>query len=268
VALAVWFGAAAYSSGPAEQAPPQPSAAPAPKRPVPVAANTLTRTPESYYGEVVSVSAPVGRMLSPTAFVVDDILVLAPTLTEPLAPEARVTVVGEALRFEPSEIASRAKGYTPDLPPAALAAHRGRPAILATAVVNAALVDLAIRRPPPMTPEEAAFDNVMKRIGPAFSSLGKAVAGPDASTVLADAKTLASAFAEAEAFWKARGTADALEWTRAARKHVAALERSASSNRWDEARASAGDLGKMCQACHSAYRERFEDGSYAVRRDR
>lgn len=242
--------------------------APAPKRPVPVAANTLTRTPDAYLGEVVSVSAPVGQMLSPTAFLLGDLLVIAPTLTEPLEPHARATVVGEALRFDPSEIAARAKSYTLDVPAEALAAHQGRPAILATAVVNAALIDLAVRRPPPLTPEEATFDAVMKRVGPAFSSVGKAVASTDASAAAADTKTLASAFVEAEAFWKARGTADALEWTRAARKHVAALERAVSSNNWDAAKASAGELGKVCQACHSTYRERFDDGSYALRKGR
>jgi hypothetical protein len=126
------------------------------------------------------------------------------------------------------EVGRRATGYTLDLGPDATAAHDGRPAILATAVVNAALVDLAIRRPPPLTPEEAVFDQVMKRVGPAFSSLGKAVAGSDAAAAADNATTLGAAFTEAEAFWKARGTADALAWTRGARTHVTALERAGS----------------------------------------
>lgn len=232
---------------------------------MPVAASTLAKTPDAFYGEVVSVTAPVARMLSASAFVVQDILVIAPTLAAPVDPKAYVTVVGEALRFDPAEIARRAKGYTVDLGPDVMAEYSGRPAILATAVVNAALVDLAVRRPPPLTPEEAAFDGVMKRVGPAFSSLGKAVAGSDAATAAENTKALADAFAEAEAFWKARGTADALAWTRDARRHVTALERATAAGNWDQGKAAAGELGRVCQTCHNAYRERLDDGTYRLR---
>jgi cytochrome c556 len=261
-ALAASLGVVVLPHGPLAQ---QPNPAAAPRRPMPVAATTLAKTPDAFYGEVVSMTAPVARMLSGSAFVAGEILVIAPTLTEPLDPQAYVTVVGEAFRFDAGEVGRRATGYTLDLGPDATAAHDGRPAILATAVVNAALVDLAIRRPPPLTPEEAVFDQVMKRVGPAFSSLGKAVAGSDAAAAADNATTLGAAFTEAEAFWKARGTADALAWTRGARTHVTALERAAAAGSWDQARASAGELGKVCQACHAAYRERLDDGSYRLR---
>lgn len=267
-ALAASLGAVVLSNGPAAQAPAQEAApAAAPRRPIPVAASTLAKTPGAFYGQIVSLTAPVARTLSPSAFVAGGVLVIAPTLTEPLTPTTYVTVVGEALRFDPAEIARRGKGYTVDLGADPAGTYDGRPAVLATAVVNAALVNLAARRPPPLTPEEAAFDGVMKRIGPAFGSLGKAVAVSDAAATAETGEALSVAFTEAEAFWKARGTADALEWTRTARSHVATLERAAGAGHWDQVKASAAELGRVCQTCHAAYRERLEDGSYRVRSD-
>jgi cytochrome c556 len=272
VALAVWLGLS-ISSG--AQAPVQaPAPAPAPKPLVPAAASTLAKSPEPFYGEVVSVTAAVERAFSPSAFSIDqdrtkstgqDLLVLAPTLTAVVNPNTYVTVVGEVVRFDPAEIVRRAKNYTLDLGPEIIAKYQGRPAILATAVVNTAMVDLARRVPPPMTPEEEAYDKVMKRVGPAFNNLRTALTASDAAAAAENTKVLKAAFAEAEAFWKARATADALEWTRSARKHVDALERAVGAGNWDLIKTSAGDLGQVCQTCHNTYRERLDDGTFRIR---
>lgn len=232
---------------------------------MPVAARTLANAADSFYGQIVSVTAPVERMLSPSAFVVPGVLVIAPTLTGPVDPKAYVTVVGEALRFDPAEIARRVKDYTLDLDPDVIAGNTGRPAILATAVVNAALVDLAWRPPPPMSPEEEAFDTVMKRVGPAFNNLRTAITASNAAAAAEHTQVLKAAFAEAEAFWKMRAAADALEWTRTARAQVTALERAASDGNWDQVKTSAGELNRTCQTCHAAYRERIEDGTFRLK---
>lgn len=251
--------------------------APQPKPFVPVAASTLAKDPQPFYGEIVSVTAAVERQLSPSAFLVhqdrvrtagQNVLVLAPTLTAVVAASSYVTVVGEVVRFDPEELARRAKNYTPDLPPDIVAKYQGRPAILATAVVTAAMVDLARRVPPPMTPEEEAYDKVMKRVGSAFTSLRTALTASDAVVAAESAKVMKSAFAEAEAFWKARATADALEWARTARKHADALERAVGVVNWGEIKRVADELGQVCQTCHSSYRERLDDGTYRLRGDR
>jgi hypothetical protein len=169
------------------------------------------------------------------------------------------------VRFDPAEIARRAKAYTLDLAPDAVATYQGRPAILATAVVTTAMVDLARRVPPPMTPEEKAYDAVMKRIGPAFNSLRTAIEESAAATAAEHTKTLKAAFAEAEGFWKTRGTADALDWTRTARTHVDALERAAGRANWDEMKRVASEMAQVCQSCHASYRERLDDGTYRIR---
>jgi cytochrome c556 len=262
VVIVAWIGAVVLADGSVAQAP---APAAAPRRPVPVAASTLANAPDSFYGQLVSATAPVERMLSASAFVVHDVLVIAPTLTGPVDPKAYVTVVGEALRFDPAEIARRVKDYTLDLGPDAIEEYQGRPAILATAVVNAALIDLARRLPPPLSPEEEAFDKVMKRVGPAFNSLRTAVTASNAATAIESTKVLTGAFAEAEAFWNARAATDALEWTRTAHAQVTALERAAGAGDWDQVKASAGELSRMCQTCHTAYRERLEDGTFRLK---
>lgn len=256
-------GSVAQPPAPAVARAPAPAAAP--RRPVPVAATTFANAPDAFYGEIVSVTAAVERMLSPSAFVLHGVVVIAPTLTGPVDPKAYVTVVGEALPFDPAEIARRAKDYTLELDPDAIAGYKGRPAILATAVVNAALIDLAWRPPPPLSPEEEAFDKVMKRVGPAFNSLRTAVTGSDAATAAEHTKILAAAFTEAEAFWTARAAGDAMEWTRTARAQVTSLERAAGAGNWDQVKTAADELNRMCRTCHTAYRERLEDGTFRLK---
>jgi hypothetical protein len=174
-------------------------------------------------------------------------------------------VVGEVVRFDPAEIARRAKNYALELPPDVVATYQGRPAILATAVVNAAMVDLARRVSPPMTREEEAYDAVMTRVGPAFNTLRTAIEESDAAATAENTKALKAAFAEAEAFWKARATAEALDWTRTARKHVDALERAVSRANRDEMTSVASELAQVCQTCHASYRERLDDGTFRIR---
>lgn len=258
--------AAAGAGGQAPAAPPKPL--------VPIAANTLATNPEPIYGEVVSVTATVEHVLSPSAFTVDqdrttssghDVLVIAPTLTAAVEPDMYVTVVGEAVRFDPREVARRWADYTLDLGPDVVATYQGRPAILARAVVNTSMVDLARRPPPPMSPEEEAYDRVMKRVGPAFADLRTAVAGSDAAAAAEGTKVLKAAFAEVEDFWAARKTADAIEWARTAQRHLDAIEGAAGAGDWDQIRSAAGDLGQTCQACHSSYRDQLDDGTYRIR---
>jgi hypothetical protein len=249
--------------------------APAPSpRPVPLAANTLANKPDAYYGQVVSITAAVDRLISPTAFVLDqdpakstpqEILVIVSTLNGRLDPGMHVTVVGEAVRFDAADIARRMKDARPELGPEAIARYEGRPVILATAVLNAALVDFARRVVPPMTAEEEAFDKAMKRIGPAFNSLRTAAGASDATAAIESTKILKAAFADADVFWKGRAVADATDWNRTARAHVTVLEKALGAGKWDQVKTSLADVNRMCTTCHTAYRERLEDGTYRVK---
>ena len=258
----------------------QQAAAAAPQKPlVPVASTTMTANPDAYYGETVTMTAAVEQILSRSAFTVDqrtvpgakpkrtgqDVLVLAPTLQGAVDLNAYVTVFGEVVRFDPTEIARKAKDYKLDLAPEVVEKYRGRPAVLATAVINAAMVDLAKRLPPPMNAEEETYSKMMKRVGPAFAALRTAVTASNAETTAQNAVVLKRAFAETEAFWKTKGKADALKWAQDARKEVESIEHGAAAGTWDPVKASAATLGQACQTCHTAYRERFDDGSYRIK---
>src|SRR5437763_4819285 len=227
--------------------PPAAPAGPLPPKPlVPVTATTLAGNPDRFYGEWVSVTGVVEQSLARLAFAVDqgkiksngDVLVLAPRLNSAVDPNTYVTVVGEVVRFDPDKISRKSKDYALDLSPDIVAKYRGRPAILATSIINSKMIDLAKRLPPPMSAEEQAFDNVMKKVGPAFAALRQA------DTATADATkdntaVLKQAFADTEAFWKAKGKPDALQWAQAARKQVDAIERATVAGEWDEGKTAA-----------------------------
>ena len=131
------------------------------------------KTRIGYYGEYAC--RAVDQQLTKLAFSVDqdktkrtpkEILVLS-SLPERTRQSEYVTIIGEVVRFDPDEVAHKAKEHLPELPQPALDAYRGRPAILASSVITTGGVDLARRPPPPLTPAEEAFDKVMKQVGSA-----------------------------------------------------------------------------------------------------
>src|SRR3954466_9158627 len=136
---------------------------------IPVAVTALTKTPETYMGRTVSLTAAVEQRYGATAFSIDqnaratdvDILVLPPVLTAPIEPNSYVTVIGEVVRFEQSIIAAKMKDAMPALAPDVVEKYRGRPAIIAVSVITSGMTDVAKRLPPPMTPEEEALSKVM-----------------------------------------------------------------------------------------------------------
>ena len=222
----------------------------APKPLVPAAANSIAANPDLFLGQIVTVTASIDQVVSPTSFTVDqdprkaaagDVLVIAASLSAPLIVNSHVTVIGEVVR------------------------HEGRPAIRATSVLTSAGIDLAKRVPPPMTPDEEALDKAMKAINPAFGAIRQAVAAAGGENAAQHAATLKQAFIDTEAFWKKRGVADAQKWAADARAQSETLERAIGAGNWDEAKAAAGTLQQACSACHGAYRERLDDGTYRMR---
>jgi cytochrome c556 len=241
---------------------------------LPAAASSIAARPDAFYGQYVSVYATVERELSPTAFALDqdktrstgqEVLVVAPRLHEPVPLNEYVTVIGEVVRPDSAEIEKRLTAGAQGLPPDILSKYPGRPVIVATAVINPALVDLARFIPPPMTPEEAAFDKTMKGVGGANGALRKGVDASNAELVKTNTAILLKAFADVEAFWKGRGKADAVKLAQTARGAVQAIETAAGMGNWNEAKSQAATLAQQCQSCHGAYRERGEDGSFFIR---
>jgi len=258
---------------PPQGAPAAPAAPATPQKPlVPVVASTLAAKPDTFIGENVTMMATVDQTLSPTAFSVDqdktkstgqDVLVLAPRLNEPVEVNTYVTVIGEVVKFDPAD--AKVKDRLAGFPPDALAKFTGKPAIVATSVINAAMNDVARRLPPRMTAEEEAFQKVMQKVGAANGAMRGIIEKSDANGAKEQAAALKAAFVATEAFFKPHGKADAMGWAPDARKSSEAIEIAAAAGKWDEVKATAGSMGKMCQTCHTAYRERYDDGAFRVK---
>ena len=248
-----------------------------PRNVIPMAASTLALHPDDHYGEHVSMVASVEAVLSPTTFSVDqdkakttgrEVLVIVPTMNGTVAPGMYLTIVGEVVRFDPDDIARRVKGYTLDLPAEAIEKFRGKPAVLATSVVTPDLSDVGKRPPPPLTPEELAFDKTMKNVEAATPALRQGLYASSVETSKQHAATLKQSFIEAQLFFKNRGTSDAAGWAGDALKLIATIETSVASAKWEDAKTSAASLQQLCSTCHAAHRERMEDGTFRVRGSR
>jgi len=242
---------------------------------VPAAASSLVLRPDHYYGQRVTVTATVEQLISPTVFSIDqdrtrstgqEVLVVAPTLTGHPEVNTYVTVIGEAVPFDPADIARRFKDYTLDVPPDVVSRFMGRPAVLATVVLDAKLEDLAKVPLSPLTPEEEAFDQVMKEVSAAFPAIRGAVDTANPDVTEENVAILREAFTRAETFFAGRKTEDAVEIAREAQKLVQSISEAAAASRWGDAATSVGSLNQLCQRCHSAHRERMDDGSYRVRK--
>ncbi len=252
------------------------NAAPAaPAKPlVPAAASSVAATPDRFIGEFVTMTGTVEQVLGKLAFSVDqdrakstgaEILVIPVRMSDPIEANTYVTVIGDVIKFDPEEVKKRGKTLPPDLPPDVIAKFQGKPAVLANAVINSAMIDLAKFIPPPMTPEEAAYDKVMKGVGPANAALRKGLEASNAELVKSNSEILKKSFAETEAFWKTRGKTDAMKFAAEARKAAELIELAATAGKWEDVKTHANTLGQQCASCHGIYRERGEDGSFFIK---
>ena len=240
---------------------------------VPVTADSLASHPAAYVGQTVTMMGAVGRQLSATVFTVNqgkaktlsaEVLVIAPTLTAPPAPNAYVSVIGPAVTFDPADL-SKLSGYTLDIPADVAAKYRGRPAVFATSVVTSDLTDLAKKKPAPLTPEEVAFSNLMKQVNPASTALRTGVTASDTAATRQRAAELKKLFTDAQAFFKTRGLADAAGWAGDAIRFSDAIDASAAVAKWPDVSTAAAGLNQLCTTCHTAHRERLDDGTFRLK---
>jgi cytochrome c556 len=260
------------TQAPVQPAPPAPGTPPKPL--VPLAASTLAANPDPYIGEWVTVTAAVEQTLAPLAFSIDqdktkstgkEVLVLAPRMNSPVDVNTYVTVIGEVVRFDPEEITKKSRDYKVDLPADVIARFKGRPTVLATAVVNSAGLDVAKKPLPPMTADDQVLTRIMKQVGPANTALRSDIEKMDVTLTKEHATALKQAFTQMESFWKSKGKPNAVQWAQEARKAAEGVDAAAATSNWEGVKSSAATLGQQCGACHTVYRERLEDGSYRVK---
>ncbi len=274
VALASFvFSMTALSAGQGGQAPP-PAAGTPPKPLVPVAASSVAKNPEPYVGEYVTLTATVETNLSKTGFAVDqdknkstgqEVLVLAPTLQKPADQNTYVTVIGQLIKFDPAEVEKNLKGYSIDLPADVQAKFKGKPVVLATAVINTAGIDIAKKPIPPMSADDLALQKIMTKLPPAQAALRKALDGKDLNLVKEQATILKTAFADTEAFWKTKNNTEAMTIATEGKKHADAILINLGLGNLEAAKTSITPLGGTCANCHGKYRERMDDGTFRIK---
>jgi len=243
---------------------------------VPVTASSLLAHPETYLGQSVSIYGTVEQLLTATAFSMDqdakkpsmtDLLIVAPTLNSPPKAGAYMTVVGVVLKFDAAEIQKRSRGYALDLPANVQERYRGKVMVLASSVVDPAMIDLAKVLPKPAAPDELALSAIMKQVQPAVAELRKGADGSDKAIATAQAQLLGKLFADTRKIFETRGEmADAVGWSTEATTLMASVEKAAAAGQWPDAQASATKLSTLCATCHTARRERLEDGTYRIKR--
>lgn len=241
-------------AGPAQAAPP-------PADPVPTSAASIVMNPAAYLGRTVTITASVARQLTSTAFTVGqnrgtaqgEVLIIAPVLTSAPAPNDYLTVIGDAIAFDPAEVTRRLKGGTLNLPADVVTAFLGKPAIVATAILTSGLSDLTKRKPDPMTPDDEKLSAIMKQVSPAATALRTASTANDADAKAAKTAELRKLFTDAQAVFKARNIMTAVLYAGDALKALDAGDVTA--------------LTQTCTTCHNAHRARQDDGTYRLKAD-
>lgn len=240
---------------------------------VPMTASTIARNPAAHMGENVSMMAAVEAQLSKTVFTVDqdqtktgeEILIIAPTLQTPPQANAYVTIQGEVFKFDPAEVAKKARNYTLDLSPELIAQYQGKPAVLATVVVTQALVDLAKKPIVPMTPAELAFRQNMLTIDGGAKALVAGMDQPNPTQLKDTIAGMKKAYTDVEAFFKGRNTEDAIKWAGDSLKIVTDMEAGLAAGKLEVVKAGTTSVRAICAQCHGAHRERQDDGTFRIK---
>ena len=107
---------------------------------------------------------------------------------------------------------------------------------------------------------DSDYQGYMKIIGPTNGSLQKNIAAKDAKAASADAHKLQDTFKMVEAYWTAKGAADAINFAKNAGAAFAAAAKNADAGNLDQAAADAKGAGANCGGCHMAHREKTDTG--------
>lgn len=262
----------AITAGQGQGAPP--AAGTPPKPLVPVAASSVAANPDPYIGEFVTMTGAVEANLTKTSFSVDqdktkstgkEVLVLAPSLQKPTEPNGYVTVIGQLIKFDEKEIASKLKDYKIDLSPADIAKFNGKPVVLATAVINNAGIDIAKKPIPPMTADDLTLQKIMTKLPTAQAAVRKSLDSKDAAGAKEQATLLKDSFTQIEAFFKAKNNEEATKWAGEGKGHADAILVNLGMNNVEAAKTSVTPLGGACASCHGKYRERMDDGTFRLK---
>ncbi len=107
---------------------------------------------------------------------------------------------------------------------------------------------------------DADYQGWMKGIAASNGAMGKAIEAKDGTLAAAEAQKLVGFFKQVQAYWQAKGAADAVGFAQKAGAGADAVAKSASAGNFDQAAADAKGIGPNCGGCHMAHRERTDAG--------
>lgn len=242
--------------------------------PIPTAASSIILNPAQFMGKAVSLTASVEKLVTATTFIVDqnrsvaqgELLVIAPALVKAPGANAYVTVVGDLVAFDPAEVAKRFPTYKLDLPADVSAKFLGKPTVLATSIVAADFTDLTKKPAPPMTADEQKLSALMQQISPASAALRTAIGASDAATVKARTAELKKLFGDVQDVFKGLNLMTAMLYANDASKQVDAVSIAAAAANWPDVTTASTNLSAACTTCHTAHRERMDDGTFRLKK--
>ena len=112
---------------------------------------------------------------------------------------------------------------------------------------------------------EAEYATVMKEIGSANGTLGKAITSGSAADAGAAAARLETAFKNVHAYWADKKVADATTAASEAVAASAAISKAVAANDMAAATEARTKLGAQCMACHTAHREKTPEGTWRMK---
>jgi len=114
--------------------------------------------------------------------------------------------------------------------------------------------------------DEAAYKTWMKSMPGTMAEMNKNAKAGDWKAVAPDAKKAEEVFTKSAEFWTKKGGGDdAVTMSKEAAAAAAKLSAAASSGDAAGAEAALKAVGGSCRGCHTAHRDKAEDGSYKIK---
>jgi cytochrome c556 len=115
--------------------------------------------------------------------------------------------------------------------------------------------------------EDEAFIAGMKATGQSFGAIRKLEKKTDPEA-LKHAEKIGSVYEEMIPFFRQRNSPQAVELSEAGKAAAVQLASAIRAENTADADAAIAALGKTCQGCHSAYREKLSDGKYVIKQEK
>ncbi len=111
----------------------------------------------------------------------------------------------------------------------------------------------------------ADYQKAMKDLGGIVGALTKPGASEDFELAKQASITAKDAFGVAEKYWSTRGDAEAVKLAKAGAKAALDLNVVAGLSSPEGVEAAMKDMTETCTPCHTAHREKAEDGSFQIK---